>query len=246
MDSKNWQETQQISEWAMMKSKSQQFRKIIWVLIFAIAMAYVESAVVVYLRRVFGITNYTFGIPPFDITISVIETGREIATLAMIMTVGWAVGKSFQDRLGFASLIFGIWDIFYYFWLWIFVKWPSSLFDIDLLFLLPLPWWGPVAAPVMIALLMIICGILAIVYKEKYQKLRLSMSWLSIAILSLTILLYSFMRDALAMLPAKLEELSQIQPSPFKWGIYLIGYLMLCVVLFNLFRNVDHIKPENN
>ena len=39
--------------------------------------------------------------------------------------------------------------------------WPKSLFDWDILFLLPLPWWGPVLAPVCIALLMIVGGTLA-------------------------------------------------------------------------------------
>ena len=29
--------------------------------------------------------------------------------------------------------------------------WPHSLLDWDILFLLPLPWWGPVIAPVLIA-----------------------------------------------------------------------------------------------
>ena len=36
--------------------------------------------------------------------------------------------------------------------------WPRSLFDWDVLFLLPLPWWGPVLAPVSIAVLMIVWG----------------------------------------------------------------------------------------
>ena len=39
--------------------------------------------------------------------------------------------------------------------------WPKSLFDWDVLFLLPLPWWGPVLAPVSIAVLMIVWGTLA-------------------------------------------------------------------------------------
>ena len=38
--------------------------------------------------------------------------------------------------------------------------WPTSLFDWDILFLLPLPWWGPVLAPVCIAVLMIVWGTL--------------------------------------------------------------------------------------
>ena len=39
----------------------------------------------------------------------------------------------------------------YYVFLRIICGWPKSLFDWDILFLLPLPWWGPVLAPVSIA-----------------------------------------------------------------------------------------------
>ncbi len=56
---------------------------------------------------------------------------------------------------------FGVWDIFYYVFLKVMCDWPRSLFDWDILFLLPLPWWGPVLAPVSIALLMIVWGTLA-------------------------------------------------------------------------------------
>jgi hypothetical protein len=55
-------------------------------------------------------------------------------------------------------LAFGVWDIFYYVFLKVLTGWPHSLMDWDILFLLPLPWWGPVIAPVSIAVLMILWG----------------------------------------------------------------------------------------
>ena len=64
----------------------------------------------------------------------------------MLAAVAWIAGKRLQSRLGFWLLAFGIWDIFYYLWLEVFIAWPKRLFDPDILFLIPLPWWGPVLA----------------------------------------------------------------------------------------------------
>jgi hypothetical protein len=44
--------------------------------------------------------------------------------------------------------VFGIWDLFYYVWLKVCLGWPSSLLTWDVLFLIPVPWVGPVLAPV--------------------------------------------------------------------------------------------------
>ena len=71
-----------------------------------------------------------------------------------------AAGRTWRARLGYAAIAFGSWDILYYVFLRIISGWPASLFDWDILFLLPLPWWGPVLAPVCIASLMIVWGTL--------------------------------------------------------------------------------------
>ena len=55
-------------------------------------------------------------------------------------------------------MAFGVWDIWYYIFLRQITGWPSSLLDWDVLFLIPLPWWGPVIAPVSISLLLILGG----------------------------------------------------------------------------------------
>src|SRR3990172_5513987 len=115
-----------------------QSKNLWWVGLFAIAMAYLESGVVVYLRRLYGINDLILSVPPFDPQIGAIELGRELATLVMLLAMGWVAGKKFQSRLGFAVFAFGVWDIFYYIWLRVFIGWPQTAFDPDLLFLLPL------------------------------------------------------------------------------------------------------------
>jgi len=201
-------------------------KKFWWVGFFAVAMAYVESAVVVYIRRIYGINDLILDIPPFDPTIASIEVGRELATLVMLISVGWAVGKSLQSRVSFTFIIFGVWDIFYYFWLKVFIGWPKSLLSPDILFLIPLPCWGPVIAPVLIACLMVVGGVLAINAEDKGRKIKFSVADMAALISGVLILLYSFMEDALSIIPSDADTLSQIRPSDFNWLIYIIGLLL--------------------
>lgn len=125
------------------------------VAIFAVAMAYLESAVVVYLRHALGVG--TGDVFPIDLeselsgSLGWIEIGREAATLLMIGGIGWVAGRTGLERLAWAAVVFGIWDIGYYFWLWVFSGWPDSLLTWDLLFLIPAPWAGPVWAPVAVS-----------------------------------------------------------------------------------------------
>jgi hypothetical protein len=93
-----------------------QTKNLLWVGLFAIAMAYLEAAVVVYLRKVYGITDLIQSVPPFDPQIGAIELGRELATLVMLLSVGVVMGHNLQARFGAAIYAFAVWDIFYYVW----------------------------------------------------------------------------------------------------------------------------------
>lgn len=208
-----------------MKS-SMQTRKLLWVGLFAIAMAYLEAAVVVYLRRVYGITDLMLSVPPFDPQIGAIEFGRELSTLVMLLSVGFIVGQNLQSRLGVAIFAFGLWDIFYYIWLRVFIGWPSSLLDPDLLFLIPLPWWGPVLSPVLIALLMVVVGVLLSLAAEIGITFRFTRINLAILLVGILVVLYTFMADALTLLPADAQTLSQVKLSQFNWPVYIIGYVI--------------------
>ena len=47
-------------------------------------------------------------------------------------------GRTWRARIGYSVVAFGVWDIFYYVFLKMMCGWPHSLFDWDILFLLPL------------------------------------------------------------------------------------------------------------
>ena len=107
-------------------------------------------------------------------------------------------GRTWRSRLGYAALAFGVWDIFYYVFLKVICGWPHSLLDWDILFLLPLPWWGPVLAPVSIALLMILWGTLASGWDiELYRKSGEWKVWL-LNFIGVALALASLRRDTAA------------------------------------------------
>src|SRR6266446_4691280 len=145
-----------------MKTEQNAERTRWWVVVaFAIAMASVEAAVVLYLRT---LTNRIDPYQPNPLPefggLEFAEMIREAATLVMLLGVGWLAGRIWRVRLAYALIGFGVWDIFYYVFLKVLTGWPRGLGDWDILFLLPLPWWGPVLAPVCIAMLMVFWGTL--------------------------------------------------------------------------------------
>ena len=134
------------------------------VIAFALAMAYLESAVVVYLQTALASqVGAIFPLRPASEAgdLIAIEAGREAATLVMIGAAGVLAGRGRLERLAWAAVAFGAWDIAYYAWLWVFSGWPPSLGTTDLLFLLPLPWVGPVWSPVAVSAALILVGLAA-------------------------------------------------------------------------------------
>src|SRR4029450_4784349 len=108
---------------------------------FAIAMAWVESASVFYIRALVDrIEPYQPNPLPMQGALGNVELGREAAPRVMLATVGMLAGRTWRRRAGYAALAFGAWDIFYYVFLRIMSGWPRTLLDWDILFLLPLPW----------------------------------------------------------------------------------------------------------
>jgi hypothetical protein len=122
--------------------------------LYAVAMAYVEAAVVVDLNGALGQQlGALFPLRPElrSGPLILIEVGREAATLVMLATVGILAGRSAIERLAWSAVAFGTWDIGYYAWLHVFSGWPPDLGTWDVLFLVPVPWTGPVWAPVAVS-----------------------------------------------------------------------------------------------
>ena len=123
--------------------KTEKASRLTWwtVAVFAIAMAWVESAVVFYIRTMVDRIEPHQPEPlPLIGTLGPVELARELATLIMHFTIGMLAGRTWRARIGYMAVSFGIWDVFYYVFLKVMCGWPGSLFDWDILFLLPLPW----------------------------------------------------------------------------------------------------------
>jgi hypothetical protein len=198
------------------------------VVVFAAAMAWVESAAVFYLRTMIGrIEPYQPNPLPMVGGIGPVELARELATLIMLLMVGLLAGRTWRGRLGYAALGFGVWDIGYYVFLKVICGWPHSLLDWDILFLVPLPWWGPVLAPVLIALLMIVWGTLA--SRFEHERLHRGGSLLAWALnfLGISLALYVFMADALRTRGQGVDALRQMLPTRFNWPLFLFATLLM-------------------
>jgi hypothetical protein len=198
------------------------------VVIYAGAMAWVESAVVFYLRSMMDrIEPYQPNPLPVIGGFASVELPREFATLVMLFAVGVLAGRTWRARFGYAVIAFGVWDIFYYVFLIMICGWPHSLFDWDVLFLLPLPWWGPVLAPVLISMLMIFWGTLA---SQFDQDSNLASSnwrvWCS-GVFGVVLALYVFMADTLAASHRGLDSIRNVLPKQFNWPLFFFALLLM-------------------
>ena len=63
-------------------------KQLSWLIIFSIAMAYLESAVVVYLREIYYPDGFSFPLTPINAYIFITEFWREIATIIMLAGIG--------------------------------------------------------------------------------------------------------------------------------------------------------------
>jgi hypothetical protein len=195
------------------------------VIAFAIAMAWVESASVYYLRDLVDrIEPYQPNPLPINDALGYVELWREASTLVMLATVGMLAGRTWRRRVGYAAIAFGTWDIFYYVFLRIMTGWPRTVLDWDILFLLPLPWWGPVIAPVSIAALMIVWGTIATQSEDDVAEPRVT--W-ALASAGIALALGVFMVDAWRVLPQGRDAILQVLPAEFYWLPFWVAVLLM-------------------
>jgi hypothetical protein len=144
------------------------FPRLLLLALFGASFGFVEAVVVVYLRAASSLSGYA-GLPSqiqsssaiYRQTITLltqypqrllaIEAFREIATMIMLVTVAMLAAPKIRERWASFLWIFAIWDLAYYAGLWTTLRWPSSLKDFDVLFLLPVPWMSQVWFPVLVS-----------------------------------------------------------------------------------------------
>jgi len=194
-------------------------RLLLWTSLFGVAFALVEASVVVYLRALYYPAGFEFPLRLITMNHLGVEVAREAATIVMLAAMAAIAGRAGWEKFGFFLVAFGVWDIFYYVWLKEFLGWPATLMDWDVLFLLPLPWIGPVIAPVLISLLMIYCGA-SIVHRIGAGR-SFAPGWMSwvLAGVATAVLLVSFMIDTDA-------TLHEAMPMPYRYELLGISLLL--------------------
>jgi hypothetical protein len=206
-------------------------RTIAALFLFGISFGYVEAAVVVYLRAIYDpmrqhlhpgrqpnqlfpliTTQELADAGPDNPRRLVIEIGREAATMVMLASIALVCGRSLPQRVAAFAIAFGVWDITFYAFLKLMIHWPESLATWDILFLIPLPWVGPVWAPVLVASTMIACGVVVLCSDGLRPR---PLHWLSVLAGAFVIVL-SFVWDYR-------NTLAGGMPNPFNWPLLLAG-----------------------
>jgi hypothetical protein len=210
-----------------MKTSNQARRCWLAVVVFALAMGWLEAATVYYLRvLVDRVEPYQSNPLPERAGLEEVELAREAATLVMLFTVGVLAARAWQTRLAYMAVAFGVWDISYYVFLKAMSGWPRSLLDWDILFLLPLPWWGPVLAPVSIAVLMIVWG--TVLSQRMHPVSHASATRAAgLAGLGIALALYAFMADALHVMHEGVDAVLAVLPTTFNWPVFAVALVLM-------------------
>jgi hypothetical protein len=213
-------------------------------------MAALEGAVVVYLRALYYPEGFTVAFKLIDESIVKVELLRELATLVMLASIGYIAGNSFKDRFAYFLLSFGVWDIFYYVWLKVLIDWPASLLEWDILFLIPFTWLGPVLAPIVCSVTMILLAVVLLYNPERVSKLV----WTLLGAGSFFIL-FTFLQDYgwlilhNGLVPDYANLLqnndfiklaSGYIPGSYNWPIFLLGQFFLLAAVFCQY----HFQPD--
>ena len=228
-------------------------KTIVWLTVFSIAMGFLETSVVVYLRKLYYPEGFKFPLIPVTRDIATTEFFREIATIIMLIGAGVMAGKNTVQRFVFFLYSFAIWDIFYYVFLKVILNWPESFFTWDILFLVPVPWVGPVIAPCLVSLSMIVLMFVVVYFQEKEKHVHIAFKeWILLIVGSITAIL-SFMWDYLIYISNygadrgiwtlssnenMFDEVKNYVPQEFNWWLFGMGQVIICLAIWMMYNRL--------
>ncbi|MBW8049638.1 MAG: hypothetical protein FVQ77_04730 [Cytophagales bacterium] len=231
--------------------------------IFCIAMGFFEAAVVVYLRELYYPEGFQFPIKIMTPNVFVVELIREISTIVMLCIIGIICGKNFYERLAYFIYCFAVWDILYYVGLKVFLDWPPSLLTWDILFLIPIVWVGPVLAPVICSVTMILlagCIISAEPHhlarqnaENKTQKdytVKINLTEWVLLFSGSLIILFTFMWDYTKLLIKEgfttnfQQAVAQYVPTDYNWYLFAVGEILLLFAIALFWRRTIFLKNK--
>lgn len=227
--------------------------------LFSIAMGYLETAVVVDLRELYFPGGFRFPLAVIPTRMAITEFWREVATMVMLVTVGMLAGKNRTQRFVYFLYSFAIWDIFYYVFLYVLLGWPQSFFTWDILFLIPVPWVGPVLAPCLVACTMIVYCALVVTAQRKGKRGVLNLNESLLMAAGAVLILVSFMWDYFVFVHAHPElggtwslssshelfsEIKTYIPKRYNWPMFLTGQAFMLISLGVFARRMEIFKPQ--
>ena len=189
--------------------------------VFGVTMGLFEAAVAVYLWRLLKLGQIDLANVSFENRLILTEVLREAASLVMIVTVATLAGRRGLERLAYTAIIFGVWDILYYVYLHYLNGWPNSPLDWDILFLIPRPWIGPVLAPCLVSVALIVCGLLMVSREDRLPMRPAGTSWV-LAVSGGAIVIVSFLLPTVPPTP-------DVVPTGFSWVIFGFGLALALV-----------------
>jgi hypothetical protein len=221
--------------------------------IFSIAMAFLETTVVIYLRELLYPGGFNFPLAPMPGKLVLTEILREFATITMLIGAGALAGKTFSQKFAWFIYSFAIWDVFYYIFLKVLINWPESFMTWDILFLIPTTWTGPVISPIIVSLTMIALALIILNFAANGINSRIiRREWLLLISGSgFLIIAFTWDYSRFILEHFSIKELWSLRdtetlyntamayiPISFNWSIFTSGEIVLFVTIFIYFRRI--------
>ncbi|MBL0033080.1 MAG: hypothetical protein IPP27_13230 [Bacteroidetes bacterium] len=218
----------------------------LWLTLFGIAMGFLETSVVIYLRKIYYPDGFRFPLVEIGNDILLVEILREFATMIMLLSIGLLIGKTKLQRFAFFIFSFAVWDIFYYIFLKILIDWPESFLTPDILFLIPVPWVGPVMTPIILSISMIVLSFIILRHEESQKSNSLlRRDWvllISGSLIAIISFLINFIKTLEEMMMSSVfgnkMSIEIIEPnfSYLNWTVFGIGECLIVYAIIGIMK----------
>ncbi len=216
-------------------ANGRRLRLLLWLGLYALAMALVEAAIVVHLRHLYYPLDprQLFPLALLSHADLALELARELATVVMIVAVAILAERGWVRRFAAFVFVFGLWDLGYYAWLKLFLNWPHTWLEWDVLFLIPWPWFGPWLAAALIAALFTLWGAWVL---ADARALRPRTADIAAFMTGTLLALTAFLAPAWPLLPGGETAFRGWRPDTFLWALYGPGLALMAAALWRAGR----------
>lgn len=227
--------------------------------IFSVAMGFLEAIVVVYIRQIYYPEGFNFPLNLLSPDMFKIEWLREISTIIMLVSISFIAGNNYLQKFSYFLFSFAIWDIFYYVGLKLFLNWPPSFLTWDILFLIPLPWIGPVLAPIISSFTMIFLAV-CLIYFQTQHTIKIKIFEWSLIFIGAFVIFITFIWDyagiiikgnflssfwSLSNNSHFRNIISQYKPDYYNWYLFFFGEILILIAIVLIFKHAKLSRRNN-